>query len=225
MEKLERATGGKIVSNIDDLTPNDLGYAELVEERKVGEDKMVFVEGTKDPKAVSIIIRGGLERVVDEAERSFRDALSVVADVLRVPKIVYGGGSFEIEIARYLREYSTKVGGKEQLAVLSFAKALEGVVSALVENAGLDPIDMISELRSAHNKPDGVKYGVNVFSGKVDDMEALGVIEPLTVKTNALKAGTEAATLVLRIDDVVAASKVKEEKKEEKKEKKEEEEK
>jgi thermosome len=225
MEKLERATGGKIVSNIDDLTPNDLGYAELVEERKVGEDKMVFVEGTKDPKAVSIIIRGGLERVVDEAERSFRDALSVVADVLRVPKIVYGGGSFEIELARYLREYSTKVGGKEQLAVLSFAKALEGVVSALVENAGLDPIDMISELRSAHNKPDGVKYGVNVFSGKVDDMEALGVIEPLTVKTNALKAGTEAATLVLRIDDVVAASKVKEEKKEEKKEKKEEEEK
>jgi len=225
MEKLERATGGKIVSNIDDLTPNDLGYAELVEERKVGEDKMVFVEGTKDPKAVSIIIRGGLERVVDEAERSFRDALSVVADVLRVPKIVYGGGSFEIEIARYLREYATKVGGKEQLAVLSFAKALEGVVSALVENAGLDPIDMISELRSAHNKPDGIKYGVNVFSGKVDDMEALGVIEPLTVKTNALKAGTEAATLVLRIDDVVAASKVKEEKKEEKKEKKEEEEK
>ncbi|MFN3267726.1 MAG: thermosome subunit beta [Zestosphaera sp.] len=225
MEKLERATGGRIVSNIEDLTPNDLGYAELVEERKVGEDKMVFVEGTKDPKAVSIIIRGGLERVVDEAERSFRDALSVVADVLRVPKIVYGGGSFEVEIARYLREYATKVGGKEQLAVLSYAKALEGIVSALVENAGLDPIDMISELRSAHNKPEGIKYGVNVFRGKVDDMDVLGVIEPMTVKTNALKAGTEAATLVLRIDDVVAASKVKEEKKEEKKEKKEEEEK
>ncbi|MEM3142881.1 MAG: thermosome subunit beta, partial [Zestosphaera sp.] len=225
MEKLERATGGKIVSNIEDLTPNDLGYAELVEERKIGEDKMVFVEGTKDPKAVSIIIRGGLERVVDEAERSFRDALSVVADVLRVPKIVYGGGSFEIEIARHLREYATKVGGKEQLAVLSFAKALEGIVSALVENAGLDPIDMISELRSAHNKPEGVKYGVNVFKGKIEDMDVLGVIEPLTVKTNAIKAGTEAATLVLRIDDVVAASKVKEEKKEEKKEKKEEEEK
>jgi len=225
MEKLERATGGRIVSNIEDLTPNDLGYAELVEERKVGEDKMVFVEGTKDPKAVSIIIRGGLERVVDEAERSFRDALSVVADVLRVPKVVYGGGSFEIEIARYLREYATKVGGKEQLAVLSFTKALEGIVSALVENAGLDPIDMISELRSSHNKPDGAKYGVNVFNGKIENMEVLGVIEPLTVKTNALKAGTEAATLVLRIDDVVAASKVKEEKKEEKKEKKEEEEK
>ena len=225
MEKLERATGGKIVSNIEDLTPNDLGYAELVEERKIGEDKMVFVEGTRDPKAVSIIIRGGLERVVDEAERSFRDALSVVADVLRVPKIVYGGGSFEIEIAKYLREYATKVGGKEQLAVLAFAKALEGVVSALVENAGLDPIDMISDLRSAHNKPEGVKYGVNVFNGKVENMEVLGVIEPLVVKTNALKAGTEAATLVLRIDDVVAASKVKEEKKEEKKEKKEEEEK
>ncbi|MEM2076009.1 MAG: thermosome subunit beta [Zestosphaera sp.] len=224
MEKLERATGGRIVSNIDDLTPNDLGYAALVEERKVGEDKMVFVEGTKDPKAVSIIIRGGLERVVDEAERSFRDALSVVADVLRLPKIVFGGGSFEVEMAKQLKDYATKVGGKEQLAVLSFAKALEGVVSALVENAGLDPIDMLSELRSAHNKPEGVRYGVNVFKGKVDDMEAMGVVEPLAVKTNALKAGTEAATLILRIDDVVAASKAKEEKKkEEKKEEKEEE--
>ncbi|MEM0038634.1 MAG: thermosome subunit beta [Zestosphaera sp.] len=224
MEKLERATGGRIVSNIDDLTPNDLGYAALVEERKVGEDKMVFVEGTKDPKAVSIIIRGGLERVVDEAERSFRDALSVVADVLRLPKIVFGGGSFEVEMAKQLKDYATKVGGKEQLAVLSFAKALEGVVSALVENAGLDPIDMLSELRSAHNKPEGVRYGVNVFKGKVEDMEAMGVVEPLAVKTNALKAGTEAATLILRIDDVVAASKAKEEKKkEEKKEEKEEE--
>ncbi|MEM0015375.1 MAG: thermosome subunit beta, partial [Zestosphaera sp.] len=192
MEKLERATGGRIVSNIDDLTPNDLGYAALVEERKVGEDKMVFVEGTKDPKAVSIIIRGGLERVVDEAERSFRDALSVVADVLRLPKIVFGGGSFEVEMAKQLKDYATKVGGKEQLAVLSFAKALEGVVSALVENAGLDPIDMLSELRSAHNKPEGVRYGVNVFKGKVEDMEAMGVVEPLAVKTNALKAGTEA---------------------------------
>ncbi|MEM2021851.1 MAG: thermosome subunit beta [Zestosphaera sp.] len=225
MEKLERATGGRIISNVEDMSPNDLGYAELVEERKIGDDKMVFIEGTKDPKAVSIIIRGGLERVVDEAERSFRDALSVVADVLRLPKIVYGGGSFEVEVAKQLREYATKVGGKEQLAVLAFAKALEGIVSALVENAGLDPIDMLSELRSAHNKPDGVMYGVNVFKGKVDSMEEMGVIEPLAVKANALKAGTEAATLILRIDDVVAASKVKEEKKEEKKKEKEEEEK
>ncbi len=217
MEKLERATGGKIVSNIDDLSPEDLGHAELVEERKVGEDKMVFIEGTKDPKAVSIIIRGGLERIVDEAERSLRDALSVVADVLRNPKIVYGGGAFEAEIAKHVREFSTHVSGKEQLAVQAFAKALEGVISALVENAGLDPIDIISDLRQAHSKEDGVKYGVNIFTNKIEDMEKLGVIEPLAVKTNALKAGTEAATLILRIDDIIAASKVKEEKKEEKK--------
>ena len=217
MEKLERATKGRIVSNIDDLSPEDLGYAELVEERKVGEDKMVFIEGTKDPKAVSIVIRGGLERIVDEAERSLRDALSVVADVLRNPKIVYGGGAFEAEIAKHIREFSTHVSGKEQLAVQAFAKALEGVISALVENAGLDPIDIISDLRQAHSKEDGVKYGVNVFTGKIEDMEKLGVIEPLAVKVNALKAGTEAATLILRIDDIIAASKVKEEKKEEKK--------
>ncbi len=210
MEKLERATGGKIVSNIDDITPNDLGYAEIVEERKVGEDKMVFIEGTKDPKAVSIVIRGGLERMVDEAERSLRDALSVVADVLRNPKIVYGGGAFEAEIAKHIREFSTKVSGKEQLAVQAFAKAVEGVISALVENAGLDPIDILSDLRKSHTQSDGYKYGVNVFTGKIDNMEELGVVEPLAVKVNALKAGTEAATLILRIDDVIAASKVKE---------------
>ncbi len=219
MEKLERATKGRIVSNIDDLSPEDLGYAELVEERKVGEDKMVFIEGTKDPKAVSIVIRGGLERIVDEAERSLRDALSVVADVLRNPKIVYGGGAFETEIAKHIREFSTHVSGKEQLAVQAFAKALEGVISALVENAGLDPIDIISDLRQAHSKEDGIKYGVNVFTGKIEDMEKLGVIEPLAVKVNALKAGTEAATLILRIDDIIAASKAKEEKKEEEKKK------
>ncbi|MCD6324219.1 MAG: thermosome subunit, partial [Desulfurococcales archaeon] len=221
MEKLERATGGKIISNIDDMTPEDLGYAEIVEERKVGEDKMVFIEGTKDPKAVSIVIRGGLERMVDEAERSLRDALSVVADVLRNPKVVYGGGAFEAEIAKHIREFATKVSGKEQLAVQAFAKAVEGVVAALVENAGLDPIDILSDLRKTHTQSDGFKYGINVFTGKIDNMEELGVIEPLAVKVNALKAGTEAATLILRIDDVIAASKVKES--EEKKSKKEEE--
>jgi len=222
MEKLERATGGRIISNIDDLTEKDLGYAKLVEERKVGEDKMVFIEGTKDPKAVSILIRGGLERVVDEAERVFRDALSVVADVIKVPKIVYGGGAFEIELAKHLREYALQVGGKEQLAIEKFADALEGLVSALVENAGLDPIEMLSKLKKAHSEPEGYKYGINLFTGKVEDMEKLGVMEPLIVKINALKAGTEAATLILRIDDIIAASRAKEEEKE-KKEKKEEE--
>ena len=220
MEKLERSTKGRIVTNIDDMTENDLGYAESVEERKVGEDKMVFIEGTKDPKAVSIVIRGGLERIVDEAERSFRDALCVVADIVKVPKIVYGGGAFEVEVAKHIREYATHVGGKEQLAIEAFARALEGIVAALVENAGHDPIEMLSELRKAHTGPDGYRYGINVFTGKVEDMEKLGVIEPLAVKVNALKAGTEAATLILRIDDIIAASKAKEEekKKEEKKE-------
>ncbi len=210
MEKLEKATKARIVSNIDDISEADLGYAELVEERKVGEDKMVFIEGTKDPKAVSIVIRGGLERMVDEAERSLRDALCVVADVLRNPNVVFGGGAFETEIAKHIRDYATRVGGKEQLAVQAFAKAVEGIISALVENAGLDPIDILSELRKAHSEPDGVKYGINVFTGKIDDMEALGVIEPLAVKVNALKAGTEASTLILRIDDIIAASRLKE---------------
>ena len=210
MEKLERATGGRIVSNIDDLSEKDLGYAELVEERKVGEDKMVFIEGTKNPKAVSILIRGGLERVVDEAERSFRDALSVVADVIKDSRIAFGGGAFEIELAMYLRDLAPKIGGKEQLAVEAFAKALEGVVVALVENAGLDPVDYIMKLRASHRAKDGYKYGVNVFTGEIADIEALGVIEPLAVKVNALKAGTEAATLILRIDDVIAAARSKE---------------
>jgi len=216
MEKLEKATQGRIVSNIEDLSEADLGYAELVEEKKVGEDKMVIIEGTKDPKAVSILIRGGLERIVDEAERSLRDALCVVADVIKLPKIVYGGGAFEIEVVKHIREFATHVGGKEQLAVEAFAKALEGVVSALVENAGLDPVNMLSELRKSHASQEGVKYGVNVFNGKIDNMEELGVIEPLAVKINALKAGTEAATLILRIDDIIAASRIKEEKEERK---------
>ncbi|MEM2444029.1 MAG: thermosome subunit beta [Sulfolobales archaeon] len=210
MEKLERATGGRIVSNIEDLTEKDLGYAELVEERKIGEDKMVFIEGTKNPRAVSIVIRGGLERVVDEAERSLRDALCVVADVIKTPLITYGGGAFEMEMASYIRELSTKVGGKEQLAVEAFAKALEGVVVALIENAGLDPVDYIMKLRASHKKESGYKYGVNIFTGEIVDMAELGVVEPLAVKINALKAGTEASAMILRIDDVIASARSKE---------------
>ncbi len=210
MEKLERATGGRIVSNIEDLTEKDLGYAELVEERKVGEDKMVFVEGTKNPRAVSILIRGGLERVVDEAERSLRDALCVVADAIKMPLVTYGGGAFEIEVASYIRDVATKVGGKEQLAVEAFARSLEGIVVALVENAGLDPVEYVMKLRASHRREDGYKYGVNVFTGEVADMSELGVIEPLAVKINALKAGTEAAAMILRIDDVIAAARSKE---------------
>ena len=223
MEKLSRATGARIVSNIDDLTPDDLGFAKLVEERKVGEDKMVFVEGCPNPKAVTILIRAGLERLVDEAERAIHDALSAVADAIRDGKIVGGGGSSELQLALYLREVAPKIGGKEQLAIEAFARALEGLPMALAENAGLDPIEIIMELRAAHSK--GCKWcGINVFTGKVEDMIKLGVVEPLSVKANAIKAGTEAATVVLRIDDIIAAARrEEEEKKEEKKEEEEEE--
>ncbi|MEM1760394.1 MAG: thermosome subunit beta, partial [Desulfurococcaceae archaeon] len=223
MEKLERATGGRIISNIEDLKPEDLGYADLVEERKIGEDKMVFVEGCKNPRSVSIVVRGGLERLVDEAERSLRDALAATADAVRDGKVVAGGGAVEIELAKHLRKYAAKVGGKEQLAIEAFAKALEGLVTALVENAGFDPIDYIMKLRSAHEKPEGKWIGVNVFNGELVDMYKMGVVEPLSVKANAIKAGTEAATLILRIDDMIVAGKL--EKKEETKKPGEEEEK
>jgi len=213
LEKLERATGGRIVSNIDDLKPDDLGYAELVEERKVGEDKMVFVEGCKNPRSVSIVIRGGLERLVDEAERSFRDALSSVADALRDGKVVAGGGAVEMEIAKYLRRYAVKVGGKEQLAIEAFAKAIEGLVVAMLENAGLDTIDMIMKLRAAHEKEGGKWIGVDLNTGNLVDMFEAGVIEPVSVIATAIKGGTEAATIIMRIDDIIAASKL--EKKEE----------
>jgi thermosome len=213
LEKLERATGGRIVSNIDDLKPDDLGYAELVEERKVGEDKMVFVEGCKNPRSVSIVIRGGLERLVDEAERSFRDALSSVADALRDGKVIAGGGAVEMEIAKYLRRYAVKVGGKEQLAIEAFAKAIEGLVVAMLENAGLDTIDMIMKLRAAHEKEGGKWIGVDLNTGNLVDMFEAGVIEPVSVIATAIKGGTEAATIIMRIDDIIAASKL--EKKEE----------
>ena len=217
IEKIAKATGAKIVSNIEDLSPDDLGFAKLVEERKVGEDKMVFIEGCPNPKAVTILIRGGLERLVDEAERSLNDALHAVADAIRDGKIVAGGGAVEVELAKYLREIAPKIGGKEQLAVEAFAKALEGLPMALAENAGLDPVEIIMKLRAAHAKPEGKWHGINVFKGEVEDLMKLGVIEPVSVKANAIKAGTEAAIMVLRIDDIIAAARRKEEEEKEKK--------
>ena len=212
MEKLSRATGARIVTNIEDLTEKDLGYAELVEERKVAEERMVFVEGCKNPRAVTILIRGGLEKFVDEAERSLTDAVSVVADTIEDGKVVPGGGAIETEIAKELRKYATQVGGREQLAIEAFANAIEVIPRTLAENAGLDPVDIITELRAAHEKPDGWKYGVNVFEGKVDDMMALGVIEPVSVKLQAIKSALEAVSLILRIDDIIAASRMEEKK-------------
>jgi len=208
MEKLSKATGGKVTTNLDDMTEKDLGYAELVEERKIGDDKMTFIEGCKHPRSVAILIRGGTERIVDEAERSIHDALCVVRDVVQEPKIVVGGGAPEVEVARALREYAETLPGREQLAVQAFAEAMEIVPVTLGENAGLDPIDITSDLRARHEKGD--KWaGVDVFAGKVKDMEKLEVYEPLAVKKQIIKSGTEAASMILKIDDVIAAGKMK----------------
>ena len=210
MDKLSRATGGKVLTNLEDLKAEDLGYAELVEERKIGDDKMVFVEGCKDPKSVSVLIRAGLERMVDEAERAMHDALSVVADVVEKNKVVVGGGAAEVEAAKELRRYAFKVGGREQLAIEAFAESLEAIPQTLAENAGLEKIDIIAELRSAHEKTKGYFMGVDVFDGKVADLHKKGVVEPLIVKEQAIKSAAESASMILRIDDVVAATKPKE---------------
>ena len=211
MEKLARATGGKVITNLDDLKKQDLGVAGLVEQRKMGEDKMIFVEKCKHPRSVAVLIRAGLERMVDEAERAIHDALSVVSDVIENNKIVPGGGATEAEIAKELRKYATKVGGREQLAIESFADTVEIVPKTLAENAGLEPIDIIVALRSAHEKADGHLMGVNVFTGKIENMHKNGVIEPLVVKEQAVKSAAESTSMILRIDDVIAASKPKDE--------------
>jgi len=209
MEKLARATGGTMITNLDDITPQDLGEAGIVEERKIGEDKMIFVEKCKDPRSVAVLIRAGLERMVDEAERAMNDALSVVSDVIENNKIVAGGGAVEVEVAKELRGYATKVGGREQLAIEAFADAIEVIPRTLAENAGLEPIDILVELRAAHEKKDGEYMGVNVFTGKIENMQENGVVEPLVVKEQAVKSAAESASMILRIDDVIASTKPK----------------
>ncbi|MGD0424995.1 MAG: thermosome subunit beta [Candidatus Bathyarchaeia archaeon] len=207
MEKLGRATGGKVVTNLDDLKAADLGEAGVVEEKKLGDDKMIFVQECKDPRSVSILIRAGLERLVDEAERSLKDALSVVADVVHTPKVVTGAGAVEAELSKRLRDYATKVGGREQLAVEAFAETLEMIPKTLAENGGLNPIDIMVSLRSAHEKKGGADMGVDVLKGGVKDMKKQGVIEPLRVVEQAIRSAAEAASMILRIDDVIAAAK------------------
>jgi chaperonin GroEL (HSP60 family) len=210
MEKLVRATGGRMITNLDDLRSQDLGEAGIVEERKIGEDRMIFVEKCKDPRSVAVLIRAGLERMVDEAERAMTDALSVVSDVIENNKIVPGGGAVEVEVAKEIRDYATKVGGREQLAIEAFADSLEIIPKTLAENAGLEPIDILVELRSAHEKKDGQPMGVNVFTGKVENMQENGVVEPVIVKEQAVKSAAESAAMILRIDDVIASTKPKE---------------
>jgi thermosome len=209
MNNLAKATGGRVLSNIDELSAGDLGYAKLVEERKVETDKWVFVEGCKNPKAVSILVRGGSQRVVDEAERSVHDAIMAVKDVVEYPYITVGAGAPEVYISQKIREWSASLSGRSQLAAERFADGVEEIAIALAENAGMDPLDTQTQLRSkaAIAKP---KYGVDVINGKVADMAAKDVYEPLKVKEQVISAATEASSMILRIDDVIAASKPKE---------------
>jgi thermosome len=206
MAKLARATGARVVSNLDDLTAKDLGSADLVEERKIETDKWVFVEGCKHPKAVTILIRGGSQRVVDEAERSVHDALMVTKDVLERPVIVAGGGAPEAYAAAKLRDWVSTLSGREQLAAEKFAESLEVIPLTLAENAGMDPIDTITDLRSKQSK--GSKWtGIDVRNGKIADISKLEIFEPLVVKEQIIKSATEVASMILRIDDVIASGK------------------
>jgi len=204
MEKLARATGASIVSELDEVEDSDLGYAGKVEERKIGDDEMVFVTNCKEAKAVTILIRGGTEHVVDEIERGMHDALSVVAATLEDGKITTGGGSAATEISLALRDFASSVGGREQMAVEAFADAIEVIPKTLATNAGLDAIDMLIELKKAHKE--GKKtYGVDIFEGKPSDMRSKNVVEPLRVGTQAIKSATETTVMILRIDDIIAA--------------------
>ena len=206
MEKLAKATGGKIVTNIDMLTKKDVGDANRVEEKKIGEDKWTFIEECKNPRAITILVRGGVDRVVDEAERSIHDAICVVKDVVQKPKIVAGGGSLEAEVATQLRSWAQSLSGREQLAASEFAEALENIPLILAENAGLDSIDVQVELRAKHEK--GQKwFGVSADPAMIQDMKSLDVLEPLNVKEQIINSATEAACLILRIDDIIAGSK------------------
>ena len=214
MEKLARATGGKIVTNIKDFTPDDLGSAALVEEHKIAGEEMTFIEGCRDPRAVSLLVRGGTEHVVDEVERAVHDGVCVVSAAIEDSKMVAGGGAPEIEVAKGLREYSDTVGGREALAVNAFADAIEIIPRTLAENAGLDPIDILVQLRSAHEKKDGRNIGVDVMSGKVLNTLDRGIVEPLRVKTQAIKSASEVTEMILRIDDVIAAGKLEREERE-----------
>jgi len=204
MEKLAKATGAKVVTNVKDLTPEDLGHADLVEERKIAGESMIFVEGCKNPKAVTILIRGGTEHVIDEVERALEDAIKVVKDVMEDGYVLPAGGAPEIELSIRLDEYAKAVGGKEALAIEAFAEALKIIPKTLAENAGLDTVEMLVRVISEH-KNRGKAIGIDVFEGEPVDMLERGVIEPLRVKKQAIKSASEAAIMILRIDDVIAA--------------------
>ena len=205
MTKLAKATGGRITTNLDDITEKDLGHADLVQQKKIETDKWVFIEGCKNPHSVTILIRGGSQRVVDEVDRSIHDSLMVVKDVIETPSIVTGGGSAEAYLAGQLNEYADSFDGREQLAVKQYAEALESIPLTIAENAGMDPIDTIISLRAKQNS--GKKgSGINAREGKIGDMNSLNILEPLVVKEQIIKSATETACMILRIDDVIAIS-------------------
>ena len=206
MDKLARATNAKVVSNLNDLNESDLGSAGKVEEQKVGDEMMTFVKDCENPKAVTLLVRGGTEHVIAELERAVKDALGDIAASLKNNKVVAGAGAIEMELAKELRQYANKLSGKEQLAVLAFANSLEIIPRTLSENAGLDPIDILTELKSKHDSSDGKWFGIDVMKGELFDAWKTGVIEPLKIKTQAIKSASEVAELILRIDDVIAAS-------------------
>ena len=206
MEHLAKATGGKVITEVSHLESTDLGHSKLVEERKIGDDKMIFIEGCKNPKAVTIFIRGGTERIINEAERAIHDAICVVRDVVQEPKIVAGGGAPEAEVAKKLREYARKISDRSQLAIISFSDALESIPMTLAENAGLDPVDILVDLRSKHDKGQ-IWAGIDPLKGKVRDISQIGVYEPMAVKRQAIASSTEAATMILRIDEMIAVGK------------------
>jgi thermosome len=208
MEKLARATGAKIISSIDALAASDLGYAALVEERKTGDDKMTYIEGCKNPKSVTLLIRGGTQRMIAEAERSIHDGLCVVKDLIEDPRIVAGGSAPEMEMANVIKKYAQTVQGREQLAITIFAESLEAIATTLAENAGLDTVDILSELRTRHQKGE-TWAGIDVLAGKVEDMTKINVYEPLAVKKQIIKSANEAASMILKIDDVIASQKMK----------------
>jgi len=205
MEKIARATGGKLVSTLDDLSKKDLGSAGKVEQIKIGDDDNILISEVKDPRSVTILIRGGSKYITDEAERALTDSLSVVRDAIEDGTIIAGGGASEVEIAMELRHLAESIGGREQLAIEKFADAMEIIPKTLAENAGLDAIDIITEIRSKHTGPDGHKFGLDLFKGKINDLLKAGIIEPLRVKSQAIRSASEAAELILRIDDVIAA--------------------
>jgi archaeal chaperonin len=209
MTKLSKATGARMITNIDELASTDLGYADLVVERKVETDKWVFVEGCKNPNSLSILVRGGSQRIVDEAERSIHDAIMAVKDVVEYPFVVVGGGASEVAVSQKIREWSESLSGREQLAAEKYADALESIPLVLAENAGMDVIDTQVQLRSKSSSSGKARFGVDVLEGKVSDMATKGIYEPLLVKEHVINSATETTSMILRIDDVISSSKSK----------------